>query len=97
MAKVFISADALRLVSKLLREPADTLLFAVKDFNINLNLAGEPWGDDDLGKQFSELYVPGLAKTQEAFKTIIDGLSDLSFDFASMALNYESVENNNNT
>src|SRR5215207_340352 len=78
---IVISADALMLVSKHLHVPADTVRQAVKAFNEAVAATGEPWGNDDIGKNWSKLYVPGKNDALQAFKEIIEGLLQLSNDF----------------
>lgn len=92
---IIIDAEALKLVAKELKIPADTVRLAVEFFNSRVDTLGEPWGEDELGEQWSKIYRPGLVNVQASFKSIIQGLLRLSSDFEAMALRYELVEENN--
>ena len=92
---IVISADALMLVSKHLKVPAETVKRAVTTFNTAIQAIGEPWGTDEIGANWSKIYTPGLQISMTAFKDIIEGLIKLSNDFQFMGLSYEFTENTN--
>ncbi|MGW0434747.1 WXG100 family type VII secretion target [Micromonospora sp. NPDC003197] len=91
---ITIDAEALELIARELQVPAGTLRAAVQTFNNNVLTLGEPWGGsgDEIGKQWADVYVPGLENVQGGFKAIIDGLLKLSADFDQMATRYTQVE-----
>jgi hypothetical protein len=92
---IIIDADQLDLVAKELKVPAATVRDAVAKFNTGAEPLGAPWGNDELGKQWAKIYVPGVEGVQASFKAIVDGLSKLSDDFSKMGRAYRDVEQNN--
>ncbi|MGW1060564.1 hypothetical protein [Micromonospora rubida] len=92
---IIIDADQLALVAKELKIPAATVRDAVLTFNKNSAALGAPWGNDELGKKWAEIYVPGVEGVQSSFKTIVDSLLKLSDDFAKMGHIYHIVEKGN--
>ncbi|WP_405095611.1 hypothetical protein [Micromonospora sp. NBC_01412] len=92
---IVIDADQLDLVAKELKIPAATVRDAVAAFNTNSAPLGTPWGNDELGKKWAEIYVPGVENVQASFKAIVDSLSKLSDDFAKMGRVYRHVEKSN--
>ncbi|MFI0793250.1 hypothetical protein ACH4OY_11190 [Micromonospora rubida] len=92
---IIIDADQLDLVAKELKIPAATVRDSVAAFNKNSAPLGAPWGNDELGKEWAEIYVPGVESVQASFKAIVDGLSKLSDDFVKMGRIYRHVEEGN--
>lgn len=92
---IIIDADALERVAEQLKVPADTVRFALRRLNDNLAALGTPWGDDDLGKQWSRVYLPGVEKVQESFEKIVQALLNLSDSASTMAIRYKQVEEHN--
>lgn len=95
MANIVVSAEALKLVSSYLDAPASTLKNAVKALVDGLDAIGEPWGDDQIGKGWSTIYTPGKQTAIDALNEIAKGLFDLSGDFLTMSVNYETAETAN--
>ena len=89
---IIIDADALNRVAAELHVPAETVRHALDAFNTAIAALGEPWGNDELGNNWSKIYNPGVRDVQEGFDAIIDSLTGLSTDFKNMAKAYVHTE-----
>src|SRR5262245_42879897 len=67
----------------------------IANFNTSLTSLGEPWGDDELGDQWSSIYNPALTKFNGSLNDVAVGIGELSLKFRYVASLYESVENAN--
>ncbi|MBO4209039.1 WXG100 family type VII secretion target [Micromonospora echinofusca] len=92
---IIIDADALEKVAAQLKVPAETVRLALRRLNDNLAALGTPWGDDELGQQWSKTYLPGVEKVQASFEKIVQALLNLSDSANTMALRYKQVEEHN--
>ncbi|MFD1324538.1 hypothetical protein ACFQ4H_25965 [Micromonospora sonneratiae] len=92
-----IDVEALEKVAALLQDPARTLSSAVLRFNANSARLGKPWGDDEIGKQWSAVYEPGLASVQDGFTKTEKGIIKLSDQFRKAAKQYKKTEEANLT
>ncbi len=90
------SADQLRVVAKAFDPPIKTITTSTDKLTTDLGVLGEPWGNDGMGRQFAENYVPAR---DSAIKSLHDSAKDLRLkqnDYYTMADNYEKTDAANN-
>jgi hypothetical protein len=97
MGDVFVSAEGYRMAAREFDAPRKTVEDAVPKWERDLAALGAPWGDDEMGQQFSKFYVKGQAETAEGLHDVMDGFTSIIFDLNLMAYNYETAEWSNSS
>jgi hypothetical protein len=92
---VTISSDGLRQLSNELDAPLSVWDTAGSNLQSNLSTLGEPWGDDEMGRNFAEIYVPVRDQTFIVVGDVHTGFRRLQTTFNTMADNYDLTELHN--
>ncbi|TSB17925.1 hypothetical protein [Streptomyces benahoarensis] len=53
---------------------------------------GKPWGDDEQGKKFEDVYEPHRAQIEKAATALVKGLSSITKAMNDMANNHEEAD-----
>ncbi|MCK7623015.1 WXG100 family type VII secretion target [Streptomyces sp. RS10V-4] len=56
---------------------------------------GEPWGDDEQGKKFEDVYGPHRTRIERAAHALVQGLESIGTSLKDMADNHEEADRSN--
>lgn len=90
-----VDTDQLKSEAPKFHRESGALAKATEKLKHSLDGLGAPWGDDEQGKKFGNVYSPHRSEIERAAHALVKGLESITKSMKDMADNHEAADRSN--